>query len=395
MTDVHSPALKPESINEDQIGAPIGNSSLAPEMTELSSRLFVGESSYNNGIGPDDLPTGLYVSNLEWYTTDKELIEAFGSFGSLTALRMYGEKLNAKSRGFAYVEYAEGSIAALAQIRMNGWQVHGRALSVNFTTPAQLTALTTQPMNRGRNMGHQNQQGGYHNQNMSNTSSMGMQQMNPMSGMNMNMNMHPMGGMMPNPMMISNMGNMGMNNMPNQPINEMPPINMTRIQPMGGMSNQGGHRPHHGGGRNQGKSNNFQVEFQFILVIDYHCSCYSHRICHQLYMYFYPINNAQSCIHFVLYRDSCRSASLLCSDQVYSQLTSIRFNSKAFTEIQSVQLEFVVVQLNRISCEKYDLLYHCLLEMIRSFVTFLEQILMNLILIYKMPISIHLHYMAA
>ena len=77
----------------------------------------------------------IYMSNLEWSTTESDLRRLFGEYGKIEKVRI-PMKVNGQSKGIAFVEFAkkEGAEAALIQ---NGTIFKGRQLNVEIATDNQ------------------------------------------------------------------------------------------------------------------------------------------------------------------------------------------------------------------------------------------------------------------
>jgi RNA recognition motif-containing protein len=75
----------------------------------------------------------LYVGNLSFQTTDQELADAFGQFGTVTSAQVVTDRDTGRSRGFGFVEMADGAEQAIQS--MNGAQLQGRTLTVNEAKP--------------------------------------------------------------------------------------------------------------------------------------------------------------------------------------------------------------------------------------------------------------------
>ena len=75
----------------------------------------------------------LYVGNLSFQTTDQELADAFGQFGTVTSAQVITDRETGRSRGFAFVEMADGGEEAVNA--MNGALLGGRTLTVNEAKP--------------------------------------------------------------------------------------------------------------------------------------------------------------------------------------------------------------------------------------------------------------------
>jgi RNA recognition motif-containing protein len=75
----------------------------------------------------------VYVGNLSFNTTADDLREAFAAHGAVTSAQVVTDRETGRSRGFAFVEMADGGDAAIAAL--NGAQLGGRALTVNEAKP--------------------------------------------------------------------------------------------------------------------------------------------------------------------------------------------------------------------------------------------------------------------
>jgi RNA recognition motif-containing protein len=71
----------------------------------------------------------LYVGNLPFQATADDLREAFARFGTVTAAQVISDRETGRSRGFGFVEMADGADEAIAQL--NGADFQGRTLTVN------------------------------------------------------------------------------------------------------------------------------------------------------------------------------------------------------------------------------------------------------------------------
>jgi len=75
----------------------------------------------------------LYVGNLSFQTTADDLREAFAAHGNVTRAQVVSDRETGRSRGFGFVEMADGGDEAIAAL--NGSQFQGRALTVNEAKP--------------------------------------------------------------------------------------------------------------------------------------------------------------------------------------------------------------------------------------------------------------------
>jgi cold-inducible RNA-binding protein len=75
----------------------------------------------------------LYVGNISFDTTNEDLAQAFGQFGTVTSAQVVLDRDTGRSRGFAFVEMSDGADQAVAA--MNNANFMGRTLTVNEARP--------------------------------------------------------------------------------------------------------------------------------------------------------------------------------------------------------------------------------------------------------------------
>jgi RNA recognition motif-containing protein len=75
----------------------------------------------------------LYVGNLSFQTTADDLLEAFGQYGTVTRAQVVEDRETGRSRGFGFVEMADGADQAITNL--NGAMFQGRTLTVNEARP--------------------------------------------------------------------------------------------------------------------------------------------------------------------------------------------------------------------------------------------------------------------
>src|SRR5919198_4601465 len=75
----------------------------------------------------------LYVGNLSFDATEDQLRQAFGQYGTVNSAQIVTDRDTGRSRGFAFVEMADGADQAIAAL--NGAQLGGRTLTVNEAKP--------------------------------------------------------------------------------------------------------------------------------------------------------------------------------------------------------------------------------------------------------------------
>ncbi|HYT91123.1 MAG TPA: RNA-binding protein [Gemmataceae bacterium] len=85
----------------------------------------------------------LYVGNLSFQTTADDLREAFEQYGSVTRAQIISDRETGRSRGFGFVEMADGAEEAITNL--NGAQFQGRALTVNEAKPREERPRSDRP----------------------------------------------------------------------------------------------------------------------------------------------------------------------------------------------------------------------------------------------------------
>jgi RNA recognition motif-containing protein len=77
----------------------------------------------------------LYVGNMSFQTSEADLRDAFGQFGSVTEVSIASDRLTGRPRGFAFVTFANDTESKLAAEKMNGVDLGGRQLTVTEAKP--------------------------------------------------------------------------------------------------------------------------------------------------------------------------------------------------------------------------------------------------------------------
>ena len=73
----------------------------------------------------------LYVGNLPWSTGDGDLEALFAGIGQVNSARVITDRETGRSRGFGFVEMADGADGQKAIEELNGTEVDGRQIRVN------------------------------------------------------------------------------------------------------------------------------------------------------------------------------------------------------------------------------------------------------------------------
>jgi len=97
----------------------------------------------------------IYVGNLSFDTTERDLETAFASYGEVQSARIATDRDTNRPRGFGFVEMANQTEAEAAIAGLNGKELQGRTLTVNEARPREDRG------NRGGGGGGGNRGGGY------------------------------------------------------------------------------------------------------------------------------------------------------------------------------------------------------------------------------------------
>jgi RNA recognition motif-containing protein len=77
----------------------------------------------------------LYVGNLSYNTSDAELEQLFGQFGSVQKVDIIKDRDTGRSKGFAFVEMSNDNEAQAAIRGLHEQEHNGRPLTVNEARP--------------------------------------------------------------------------------------------------------------------------------------------------------------------------------------------------------------------------------------------------------------------
>ena len=80
-------------------------------------------------------PTRLFVGNLSYQTGENDLQDYFTQAGAVTSVNLMLDRITGKSRGFAFVEFAEAEAAQRAIEQFHNKEFQGRALTINVARP--------------------------------------------------------------------------------------------------------------------------------------------------------------------------------------------------------------------------------------------------------------------
>jgi len=80
-------------------------------------------------------PTRLFVGNLSYQAMENDPQDSFSQAGVVTSVNLMLDKMTGKSRGFAFVEFANQDEANKAIEQFHNKEFQGRALTVNIARP--------------------------------------------------------------------------------------------------------------------------------------------------------------------------------------------------------------------------------------------------------------------
>lgn len=74
----------------------------------------------------------LFVGSLSWNLTWQDLKEAFGQYGEVVYAKVITDRETGRSKGFGFVEFASVEEAVAAKDALDGQEIDGRAVKVDF-----------------------------------------------------------------------------------------------------------------------------------------------------------------------------------------------------------------------------------------------------------------------
>jgi RNA recognition motif-containing protein len=81
------------------------------------------------------MSTNLFVGNLNFATTTRDLETLFAEYGEVADAQVITDRDTGRSRGFGFVEMASSEDAEKAISSLDGKDVSGRQLKVNVAKP--------------------------------------------------------------------------------------------------------------------------------------------------------------------------------------------------------------------------------------------------------------------
>ena len=77
----------------------------------------------------------IYVGNLPYDTSDSDLQQLFGQYGTVASARVVMDRATGRAKGFGFVEMNDRAEAEKAIAGTNGADMNGRPLRVNESQP--------------------------------------------------------------------------------------------------------------------------------------------------------------------------------------------------------------------------------------------------------------------
>ncbi len=77
----------------------------------------------------------LYASNLSAHTSDDDLRELFGQYGTVSSAKVIADRETGRSRGFGFVEMTKEEEGDAAMKGLNNKEIEGRQMAVSIARP--------------------------------------------------------------------------------------------------------------------------------------------------------------------------------------------------------------------------------------------------------------------
>lgn len=81
------------------------------------------------------MATKLYIGGLPYSSTDQDLTDRFGEFGTVVSAVVIKDRDTGRSKGFGFVEFDSEDAAKKAIEQLNGKDFDGRNITVNEARP--------------------------------------------------------------------------------------------------------------------------------------------------------------------------------------------------------------------------------------------------------------------
>jgi len=118
---------------------------------------------YSQGDAPKADPKKLFVGNLPYSVTEDQLRDIFSEFGDLEEVKLLTDRATGRSRGIAFVKFADEASAQAAIEKLHESDLEGRNMIVNVARPRVPRDNNSYGNNRGGGYNRNNGGGGYNN----------------------------------------------------------------------------------------------------------------------------------------------------------------------------------------------------------------------------------------
>jgi len=96
------------------------------------------------------LTPAIYLGNLAWWTTDQQIEDLLSEFGKVKSLKFFEDKVNGKSKGYAFVDFLSLDSARQAKEKLSGKEINDKPMLVNYVSPSNYRQLTAPSGTGGR-----------------------------------------------------------------------------------------------------------------------------------------------------------------------------------------------------------------------------------------------------
>jgi cleavage stimulation factor subunit 2 len=100
----------------------------------------------------------VFVGNIPWDKSESDLIEIFSTIGPILAFRLLYDRDTGKSRGYGFCEFEDSEMASSAIRNLNGFEVSGRTLKVDYAENDQMPSALAANTPSGTGSGQQQHQ---------------------------------------------------------------------------------------------------------------------------------------------------------------------------------------------------------------------------------------------
>jgi len=81
------------------------------------------------------MSVNIYIGNLAFAVKDQDLNKVFSEFGEVVSANVISDKVSGRSKGFGFVEMKNTEDAGKAVKELDGKEIMGRQVKVNFAKP--------------------------------------------------------------------------------------------------------------------------------------------------------------------------------------------------------------------------------------------------------------------